>query len=158
VGTRIRSSAVLLLLVTPIAGCSSSTGPDLSVAHGTYALESVDGVPLPVPFEGGFCPREIHKGTLYLGAGRADQAPLYVYLAELRIQCDPTFVLPPDRAYAIRDNGRWTLLKREVVFRSILGFGTYSIPVEESAPGAQGPLLSLEFNSGRYTFRRTSLP
>ena len=113
---------------------------------------------MPVPFEGGFCPREIHKGTLYLGPGSGDQAPLYVYLAELRIQCDPTFVLPPDRAYAVRDNGRWTLLNGEVVFRSILGFGTYSIPVEESTPGTQGPLLSLEFNSGRYTFRRTSLP
>jgi hypothetical protein len=143
------------LLIVGLLGCNSSTGPGLSVASGTYALELVDGHPLPVAFETGTCPREINAGELDLTPSVAEQDPSYIVFVFLRSQCDPTAVLPVDRAEAVRDVGEWSLNLGMVWFSSDQKRGGYRAPLEQPLVGDQGPLLTLQFDGRSYTFRRT---
>lgn len=146
------------LLICSTAACSSSTGLSRADVGGGYTLELVDGTPLPVPFETGACPREIHTGHLDLVPHATEMNPYYVILVFLRSQCDPTRVLPADSAEAVREAGEWMIFNSSVLFSSDMKRGTYAAPIEKQAAGELGPVLTLQFDGRRYTFRRTQLP
>lgn len=145
----------LWLTISILASCSSLTAPDLSAAHGSYSLELVDGAPLPVAIETGSCPHEIFFGELGLSPQIGSRRPLFTILVELRLQCDPDRLLPIEEGRLVQDFGEWTIVGDAVQFRSEKGFGNQLVPMDPPAPGSLGPLLTLDLDGRRYTFRRT---
>jgi hypothetical protein len=149
-----------ILLTLLCLNCSRLTQPDYSLAEGVYALERVDGMVLPVPFETGDCPREMYEGDLSLARPSGEQeTTFYSLLVSLRLRCDPSRLLFVDLREAVRDVGEWTVSDGRVVFESYRGFGDYRVPIEPAPAGGQiGIVLTLPFNGRRYTFRRLRLP
>lgn len=148
----------ILWIILLCLNCSVFTEPDFSVAAGSYALERVDGIALPVPFEAGDCPREMYRGDLELGPPVAEGGPIYSVLVSLRLRCDPSRLLFVDLRRAIEDFGEWTMSNGRVVFQSARGFGDFRVSIEPAPSGEQlGIVLTLPFNGRLYTFRRTRL-
>ncbi len=140
-----------------LAGCSLfSTAPDLSIAQGTYDLESVDGTALPLAIEGGNCPREIYQGEMVLFSGGPDgHDPLYSVRVLLRLRCDPNRLLFIDDRRLVEDFGEWRARGRRVEFASSKGFGDFTVPIESPPDSPSGVMLTLRFGGRMYTFRRT---
>ena len=151
---RMLSSSMLTGLV--FVACSVLTGPpDLSAADGVYRLERVDGVALPIAIEAGDCPREISTGSLSLDPTVARRRPLFSVSVVLRLQCNPTRVLPVGMDELVRDFGKWTIIGDAVQLRSDQGYGNQLVPILDPEPGTPGPILTVERGGKRYTFRRT---
>lgn len=150
------SSRGLALLLWPcLASCSwFAARPDYSIVNGTYALELVDGAPLPVPIESGDCPREIARGELTLTPGQRGTPTFYNVSVLLRLRCDPTRPLYVGDAELVRDNGRWTIIGDQVQFRSDQDYGEYRVRIEPALVGELGTILSLPLGGKLYTYRR----
>jgi hypothetical protein len=145
-----------LLSPLVLVACSI-TGTDLSPARGAYDLELVDGSPLPVAIEAGSCPLEVYTGELGLTPTISRRRPLFTLFVDVRLQCDPTRILPMDVSPFVRDFGEWTIVDDGVQLRSEEGYGNQIVPMEDPSPGMMGPLLTIERGGRRYTFRRTRI-
>lgn len=147
-----------MLSVLPLLlSCSLFTEPDSSVVNGTYFLDLVDDMPLPVAIESGDCPREIHQGELGITPQVAGTSTFYSVIILLRLSCDPSRLLFVDDREFLREIGDWSVSRDYVHFRSIRGFGNYTVFIEPAPDDGLGTVLTLPLRGKRFTFRRVRI-
>ena len=145
------SGSIFILALFALSSCVNSVGSaaDQERIAGVYTLQSVDGLAMPTavaPQQG--CNRIVQKGTFSISVGGPDARPTYDWSIAIPADCQPV----PAGVYQGGDDvGNWGFRKStQLSLSSMMGAGSYSAVVEETAASAPAITFAIAGNSYRF--------